>query len=214
MTHSNSVRSIRNRLFLLLLRAFVIVVAFLILFTLLATGLILAYPSQSNPLYRLPTIARLETYYIARGSWDGVNAIFANSLDIEVFAMEVLHPAGCTKPHHRGARAHRLIPPISLTYQPVSGETVIPIMVNGELVGKLVVGQNTQPPERRFTFRFLQPVAAGLAHPGGLCHLDRPAAHPPGGHAAGRSHRRGGGDRRRPSADPRAGRRHRTTCAT
>jgi len=83
MNHSDSVRSIRNRLFLLLLRAFVIVVAFIVLFTLLATGIILAYPSQSNPLVRLPTVARLESYYLGRGSWDGVTAIFANSLDIE-----------------------------------------------------------------------------------------------------------------------------------
>jgi hypothetical protein len=53
MTHSNTVRSIRNRLFLLLLRAFIIAVVFLILFTLLATGLVLSNPSQSNPLYQL-----------------------------------------------------------------------------------------------------------------------------------------------------------------
>jgi len=64
MTHSNSVRSIRNRLFLLLLRAFVIAVAFLILFTLLATGIILAYPSETNPLYRLPT-----TLWLSICSW-------------------------------------------------------------------------------------------------------------------------------------------------
>src|SRR5512136_2341414 len=84
MTHSESVRSIRNRFFLLLLRAFGIVVVFIILFTLLTTGLVLSNRSQSNPLYRLPTISRLETYYIARGSWEGVNAIFSNSLDIEI----------------------------------------------------------------------------------------------------------------------------------
>ncbi len=57
MPHSTTVRSIQNRLFLLLLRAFIIAVAFLILFTLLTTGLVLANPSQSNPLYRLPTMA-------------------------------------------------------------------------------------------------------------------------------------------------------------
>ncbi len=104
MPHSTTVRSIQNRLFLLLLRAFIIAVAFLILFTLLATGLVLANPSQSNPLYRLPTIARLETYYIARGSWDGVSSIFTNSPDIEVITVEILHPPECTGPHRCGAR--------------------------------------------------------------------------------------------------------------
>jgi signal transduction histidine kinase len=156
MTHTQSVRSIRNRLFLLLLRAFVIVVVFLILFTMITTGVILAYPSQSNPLYRLPAIARLETYYIARGSWEGVNAIFANSLDIEAsqWKASILLDA-----HNIIVVEHGVpIAPLALTYQPASGESVLPIMVNGGLVGKLVVGHNIQPAERLFTFRFLQPV--------------------------------------------------------
>jgi two-component system OmpR family sensor kinase/two-component system sensor histidine kinase BaeS len=157
MTHSNSVRSIRNRLFLLLLRAFIIAVAFLILFTLLATGLVLAYPSQSNPLYRLPAIARLETYYIARGSWDGVGVIFNNSLNIEAsqWQASILMDAQDRIVVEHG----RPVDPATLPrYRPSSGETVIPIMVNGQVVGKLVVGQNIQPSERRFTLNFLQPV--------------------------------------------------------
>jgi two-component system OmpR family sensor kinase/two-component system sensor histidine kinase BaeS len=157
MTHSNSVRSIRNRLFLLLLRAFIIVVAFLILFTLLATALVLAYPSQSNPLYRLPTIARLETYYIASGSWDGVSTVFSNSLDIESsqWNSSILLDA-----QNRIVVKHGqpVDPSKSSTYQPTSGEEVIPILVNNEVVGKLVVGENTLPSERRFTLRFLLPV--------------------------------------------------------
>ncbi len=157
MTHSESVRSIRNRLFLLLLRAFIIVVAFLILATLLATGLVLTNRSQSNPLYRLPTISRLETYYIARGSWDGVNAIFANSLDIEIsqWKNSILLDANNRVIVEYG---RQIAPSLLLTYQPVSGDTVLPLTINGELVGKLVVAQNIQPSERLFTFRFLQPV--------------------------------------------------------
>ncbi len=49
MPHSSSVRSIRNRLFLLLLRAFIISVAFLILFTLLAAGLVVAKSIPIQP---------------------------------------------------------------------------------------------------------------------------------------------------------------------
>jgi signal transduction histidine kinase len=157
MTHSESVRSIRNRLFLLLLRAFVIVVAFLILFTLLATGLVLTNRSQTNPLYRLPTISRLETYYIARGSWEGVNAIFANSLDIEnsQWNASILLDANNRVIVEHGVQ---VTPALSLTYVPASGETVLPLTANGQVVGRLVVGQNIQPAERLFTFRFLQPV--------------------------------------------------------
>jgi signal transduction histidine kinase len=157
MPHPSSVRSIRNRLFLLLFRAFAIAVAFLILFTLLTTGLVLANPSQSNPLYRLPTIARLETFYIARGNWNGVGAIFNNSLDIEAsqWKVSILLDA---QDHIVVDHGQPVDPATSAVYTPVSGETVIPIMVNGQEVGKFVIGQHTPPSERSFTFRFLQPV--------------------------------------------------------
>ena len=157
MTHSESVRSIRNRLFLLLLRAFGIVVVFIILFTLLVTGLVLTNHSRSNPLYRLPTISRLETYYIARGSWDGVSAIFTNSLDIEIsqWKASILLDANNRVIVEHGIQ---VTPALSLTYQPTPGETVIPLQANGAVVGKLVIGQNIQPSERLFAFRFLQPV--------------------------------------------------------
>jgi len=165
MPHSTTVSSIRNRLFLLLLRAFLAVVAFLILFTLLTTGIILAYPSQSNPLYRLPTIARLETYYIARGNWDGVSNIFANSLDIE--AAQWKDSILLDAQNHIVVEHGQPIDPARVPiYQPISREVIMAIVVNGQVAGKLVVGQHTQPPERLFTFRFLQPVllaSLGLA---------------------------------------------------
>ena len=157
MAHSTSVRSIRNRLFLLLLRAFAIAVAFLILFTLITTGIVLAYPSQSNPLHRLPGIARLETFYIARGNWDGVGAIYNNSLDIEAaqWKASILLDAQNHIVVQHGVPVN---PTISPPYQPIPGDSIIPINVNGQVVGKLVVGQNSMPSERSFTFRFLQPV--------------------------------------------------------
>ena len=157
MHHSSSLRSIRNRLFLLLLRAFVIAVAFLILFTLIITGVVLAYPSQSNPLYRLPTIARLETFYIARGSWDGVSTIFKNSLDIEAaqWNSSILLDA---QNHVVVDHGKPVDPPSSQVYQFTNPSPAIPININGMVVGKLVPGGNVAPSERRFTFRFLQPV--------------------------------------------------------
>jgi signal transduction histidine kinase len=158
MSHSDSVRSIRNRLFMLLLRAFVIVVAFLILFTLLATGLVLAYPSQTNPLYRLPTISRLETYYLARGSWDGVSTIFNNSLPIEAsqWQSSILLDAHdrVVVDHGRPVGQGMMMMP----YKPLAGEAVTSIVVNGELVGKLVLEPGMQRSERRFTFNFLMPL--------------------------------------------------------
>ena len=165
MPHTSSVRSIRNRLFLLLLRAFIIVIAFLILFTMLATGLVLANPSQSNPLFRLPTVARLESYYLAHGNWTGVSGIFTNSLDIE--ATQWRNSILLDAQGHVVVEYGRPMDPVNaLTYQPAGNDSVTPIFVNGQLVGTLVVGQNVQSSQRLFTLRFLQPVllaSLGLA---------------------------------------------------
>jgi signal transduction histidine kinase len=157
MRHPASLRSIRNRLFLLLLRAFAIVIAFLVLFTLLATGLVLANPSQSNPLRQLAIIPRLESYYIGHGSWDGVTVVFSNSMDIESSQWQssiLLDPQGRIIVN----RGMPVSPSLVILYQPSGNETVIPITDNGVIVGQYVLVGNASPPERRFTFRFLQPV--------------------------------------------------------
>jgi signal transduction histidine kinase len=157
MTHTSSVRLIRNRLFLLLLRAFIIVIVFLVIFTLLTTGLVLANPSQSNPLFRLPTAARLETYYQARGNWSGVNSVFVNSLDIESaqWRASILLDAH----NHIVMEYGRPVDPsTAMVFTPSAGENVMPILINGQVVGTLIGGQNVQPSERLFTFRFLEPI--------------------------------------------------------
>src|SRR5512137_12316 len=81
--HTKTASAIRNRLFLLLFRAFGIVVLLFFLVVIATTAFVLNRPSDSNPLFRLPIISRLETYYIARGNWTGVTVVFKNSLDFE-----------------------------------------------------------------------------------------------------------------------------------
>jgi signal transduction histidine kinase len=157
MTHSTSLRSIRNRLFLLLLRAFAIVIVFLVLFTLLTTGLVLAYPSQNNPIRQLMIIPRLESYYIGHGGWDGVTIVFNNSPDIEASQWQsavLLDAQG----HVVVNRGIAMTSPAQQLYRPTGGETIIPIMGNGVVIGQYVMVGDAPPPERRFTFRFLQPV--------------------------------------------------------
>jgi signal transduction histidine kinase len=156
MPKSNTVRSIQKRLFLLLLRAFILVVAFLILFTLLATGLVLANPSQSNPLNRFPTIARLETYYLARGSWDGVNSIFADSRDNEAsqWKSSILMDG---QGHVIVVHGQPVDPATTPALQPTSDEIILDITVNGKVVGQLISQRNIQP-SPIFIFRILQPV--------------------------------------------------------
>src|SRR6266436_2939388 len=71
----DSVRSIQNRLFLLLLRAFITVVLLILLIVFALTTYFLSAPTRFNPPERIPIVSRLETFYLARGSWQGVRVI-------------------------------------------------------------------------------------------------------------------------------------------
>lgn len=70
----SSIREIRRRLFLLLLRAFVIVLLLSLIFFIGVTGYFLTY-SSSNPM-PFPFVATLEGYYLANENWNGVEKIF------------------------------------------------------------------------------------------------------------------------------------------
>jgi signal transduction histidine kinase len=155
MQKSASVRSIQKRLFLLLLRAFMIAVAFLILFTLLVTGIVVGKSTQAIAAEPLP-LPRLETYYLVRGDWSGVTTIFTNSPDngaAQWKSSTLLNAQGQVVVSH----GQPVNPATTLAYQPASGEAVVPILVNGAVVGKLVVAQNVQS-SGLSTLRLLEPA--------------------------------------------------------
>jgi signal transduction histidine kinase len=157
MARSVSIRSIRNRLFLLLLRAFGIAVAFLVLFTLLVTWIVLARPARSNPVFQLPITSSLETYYIARGNWDGVSTIFNNSLGIErpqwINSLLLDNQNRIIVQHGQAVDSST-----SQIYQTSPNDVPIPIQVNGKVVGTLILEERTRPSEIIFVFRYLLPI--------------------------------------------------------
>lgn len=152
-------RIIRTRLFLLLLRALGIVLVVYLALMLLTTGIVLSYPSRQNPLRQLPTVGRLETFYIARGSWDGVTQAFSpqDTFDFETaqWQQSILLDAGNHivvdhgKPVAGGA-----------VFVSQVGVPALPIVVNGQYVGTLVLDPNARPPEQKLAFGFLRPVLA------------------------------------------------------
>ena len=81
--HTNTVRAIRNRLLPAPAPRLWHRRPVHLLVILATTALVLFNPSQSNPLFSLPIISRLETYYLARGSWDGVTLYSAIPTDFE-----------------------------------------------------------------------------------------------------------------------------------
>jgi two-component system OmpR family sensor kinase/two-component system sensor histidine kinase BaeS len=142
-------------LFLLLLRAFDVILIYRAHPT--TTGIVLTQPTETNPLRQLPTVGRLETYYIARGSWDGVTQAFGPEVSLgpenAQFQQAILLDAGNRVVVYHG--------------KPVAGGAVfvsavdapaIPIMVAGAPVGTLVLDPNSRPPEWGFALRYLRPL--------------------------------------------------------
>jgi two-component system OmpR family sensor kinase/two-component system sensor histidine kinase BaeS len=74
--HNPATRSIRKRIFTLLMRAFATVVLLTVVFILTLMGGFMAYGSTSDALFRLPIISMLESYYLGHGSWEGVDHAF------------------------------------------------------------------------------------------------------------------------------------------
>ena len=72
----SSVQEIRRRLLFLLLRAFVIVLFLSFLFFTFVVGYFLTSSSARGPFDFVNT---LEGYYLAKGSWDGVESVFAST---------------------------------------------------------------------------------------------------------------------------------------
>jgi len=157
MPRSESIRSIRRRLFILLLRAFGAAVAFLLLFSLLITGFILTRPARTNPLFQLPITSGLESYYAARGNWNGVSTVFNNSSGIETSQWQnslLLDTQGHVIVNH----GQPVVPPGSQKYQSVSSDVTIALNANGKVVGTLILQGRTRPSEIIFAFRYLLPI--------------------------------------------------------
>jgi signal transduction histidine kinase len=79
-----AVRPIRNRLFILLLRAFTAAVLFLfstvVILAVIAYALTNNSTSSSVITERLPIVTRLETYYLIKDSWQGVEVLPQNDI--------------------------------------------------------------------------------------------------------------------------------------
>jgi two-component system OmpR family sensor kinase/two-component system sensor histidine kinase BaeS len=149
--------SIRNRLFLLLLRAFGIVILIYFALTLATTGIVLTRPTEANPLRQLPTVGRLETYYIARGSWDGVTQAFSPGAipapENVQFQQAILLDAGNRIVVYKGRAVAG-----GAVFNSTVDAPAIPIVVRGASVGTLVLDPNSPSPERAAALRFLRPV--------------------------------------------------------
>jgi len=128
----SSVREIRSRLLMLLIRAFVIVLTLSFLFFLGITGYFLAY-SSSTPI-PLPFANLLEGYYAGHGSWNGVDEIFTQ---IKTDALQpILLDADQRIVLDRRPDS---VSTVGSRYEPQHDDIIFKLTVNDELVGYLII---------------------------------------------------------------------------
>jgi two-component system OmpR family sensor kinase/two-component system sensor histidine kinase BaeS len=155
MNQKQTAHSIRNRLFVLLLRAFGAVVAITIGFILAATLLVIFLSPQTGLINRVPVISRLETYYMARGSWDGVIEVFKNTSTEESYQWQ---QATLLDDQNRVLITDGNVVNNSSVYQFTGGETILPITVNGVTAGKLIIDHGIFSSGWRIVLSLMFPV--------------------------------------------------------
>jgi methyl-accepting chemotaxis protein len=140
MSQTETVRSIRNRLFALLLRAFATVVVITLVIVLVSTLFTLTSPNQFPERNRLPILDQLETYYLVHGNWDGVSSIQSELSRFELFQWKnsILLDTKDTILIDKGMPVNTIT-----TYTPIGEDSLIPVEVKDEFVGSLVLKSKT-----------------------------------------------------------------------
>jgi signal transduction histidine kinase len=151
----DSVRSIQTRLFLLLLRAFIAVVLLTLGIVFAVATYFLSTPTRFNPPERIPLVSRLETFYLVRGSWSGIKVIVPVGERRDWENATLINTDGQILVDHG-----RLDTPlIGAQYTPVEGSRVVPIIMDHQIVGTLVLNDTFVPRQVNTTLGLLAPVA-------------------------------------------------------
>lgn len=147
----SSVSDIRRRLLFLLLRAFVIVLFLSFLFFTFIIGYFLTSSSTPVPF---PFVSTLEGYYLAKGSWEGVETVFesVNRLDSR--------NALLVDSRQRIILDRRTDPgsTVGSSYQFQHEDVVFNLTVRGEPVGYLVLTPYSIPQRFGFARAIILPV--------------------------------------------------------
>jgi signal transduction histidine kinase len=149
-----SVHSIQARLFILLLRAFASAVLLILILVMAVTTYFLVYPSRFNPLNRISIVTRLETFYLARGNWQGVEMLVRPNQDQETRNLW-LHTI-LVDPQGNILLIHGL--PGQGVFVSKKGDTTVPITVSGQPAATLIFDSSLLPPQREGVASILAPI--------------------------------------------------------
>jgi signal transduction histidine kinase len=141
-----SIRTIRRRLWLLLMRAFGTVVFLIVVWILLVATAVITRNTGANPFYRTPTAIILETYYLGHGNWQGVETLLEERTNTSIRALRpdwertiLLDASGMVVLDH--GSAHSTL--VGTLITPGSDELVSPLTINGTLIGTLLTDRGT-----------------------------------------------------------------------
>ena len=160
--NARSIRSIRRRLFFLLLRAFGLVVFLTVLLILIAAGVVISRNAGNNPLYRTPTAVILESYYLGHGSWQGVDVVLEENSSTSIRALRpdwhqiiLVDNQGRVVLDHGSAET----PLVGTIYQPQSNVTEQPLTLNNQVVGTIWIEREELPRAVQLIITLIGPVA-------------------------------------------------------
>jgi two-component system OmpR family sensor kinase/two-component system sensor histidine kinase BaeS len=156
---TETIRAIRRRLFMLLLRAFAVSVVLTLVFMLVSTAVLINRTNQRAPFVRLNITPLLETYYLSKGTWDGVQNVFAS--DVNGQANREWNDGLLLDAKNQVIANHGSVaaPNVGNTYTPKLDDKLVPLHVNGTQVGSFVVSNGKFPTPEGFIFDLLGRVA-------------------------------------------------------
>ena len=156
---NTTVRPIRARLFILLLRAFTVAVLFITLVILaIIAYFLMNYPSNVIITERLPIVARLETYYLVKDNWQGVEVLVQSDLTADshrFWNRAILLDAQGKVVLDHGSNQTTLV---GTTYVKNATDTIVPILSHEKVVASLLVDPSILPAQRQVTLDFLWPI--------------------------------------------------------
>jgi len=159
----NALQSIRRRLWLLLLRAFGLVVLLILIFTLSATLIFLGVRTNLNPFYQSPVAYLLEAYYHGHGNWEGVEGLFSgeNAFVLPYLQREwnrtvLLDQDQRIVVDHGQTTSGR----IGQVYQEWTGLNSEQMVIDGQVVGILVLERNLLNTPFGLVIEILPPIGA------------------------------------------------------
>lgn len=155
---AKATRTIQRRLVLFVIRAIAIVFVLTVIFNLVVVALQLRRETRNNPGFVSPPVGILEAYYLANGSWSGVDrAIRPNGSMPSPGPRDLWENSVVVDSAGRIILAHGsgTGPDIGTPFQPPKNAIETNLVVNGQVVGKLYQERTFIPREWNLVVRVI-----------------------------------------------------------